>query len=469
MAILGKIRRMYFRDKLPVSEIARRTSLSRNTIKKWLRSPDGAEPKYRRERGEKKITAFVAQLKKALETDAHRPKRDRRTAKKLWEELRAAGFTGNYSRVTEYVRQWRAGVGQGAATKAFVPLKFALGEAFQFDWSEEGLVIGGIYRRLPVAPRAEQTRIVAKLEELLSDLDAGVAELKAAQKKLAQYRQSLLKAAVEGALTTEWRANNTPSETGAQLLERILTERRARWEAKQLAKFKEQGNPPFGKKSSMTITNEEGEEDKEALTYERQDFWETTSNKQLNFLQHIVSMLKVDGKAAVVLPDNVLFEGGAGEKIRRKLLENCDVHTILRLPTGIFYAQGVKANVVFFDARPKDGQTHTKGIWFYDLRTNKHFTLKTRTLKLDDLQDFIACYNPENRHERVANERFKFFSYEELMARDKASLDIFWLKDDSLDNLDDLPPPEVLQQEIIEHLEAALASFRDVAVGLRRS
>ena len=226
-------------------------------------------------------------------------------------------------------------------------------------------------------------------------------------------------------------------------------------------------NPPFGKKSSMTITNEEGEEDKDALTYERQDFWETTSNKQLNFLQHIVSMLKVDGKAAVVLPDNVLFEGGAGEKIRRKLLENCDVHTVLRLPTGIFYAQGVKANVVFFDAKPKDGQIHTKGVWFYDLRTNKHFTLKTRTLKLDDLRDFITCYNPENRHERVATERFKFFSYDDLMARDKASLDIFWLKDDSLDNLDDLPPPDVLQQEIIDHLEAALASFRDVATGLQ--
>jgi type I restriction enzyme M protein len=226
-------------------------------------------------------------------------------------------------------------------------------------------------------------------------------------------------------------------------------------------------NPPFGKKSSMTITNEEGEEDREALTYERQDFWETTSNKQLNFLQHIVSMLKVGGKAAVVLPDNVLFEGGAGEKIRRKLLENCDIHTVLRLPTGIFYAQGVKANVVFFDAKPKDGQIQTQGVWFYDLRTNKHFTLKTRTLKFDDLQDFITCYNPENRHERVATERFKFFSYKELMARDKASLDIFWLKDDSLDNLDDLPPPDVLQQEIIDHLEAALASFRDVAVGLR--
>lgn len=225
-------------------------------------------------------------------------------------------------------------------------------------------------------------------------------------------------------------------------------------------------NPPFGKKSSMTITNEDGEEDKDALTYERQDFWETTSNKQLNFMQHIVSMLNVTGKAAVVLPDNVLFEGGAGEKIRRKLLENCDVHTILRLPTGIFYAQGVKANVVFFDAKPKDGQVHTKGIWFYDLRTNKHFTLKTRTLKLDDLRDFVTCYNPENRHERTETERFKYFSYDELIARDKASLDIFWLKDDSLDNLDDLPPPDVLQQEIIEHLEAALASFRDVAIGL---
>lgn len=225
-------------------------------------------------------------------------------------------------------------------------------------------------------------------------------------------------------------------------------------------------NPPFGKKSSMTITNEEGEEDRDTLTYERQDFWETTSNKQLNFLQHIVSILKPNGKAAVVLPDNVLFEGGIGEKIRRKWLESCDVHTVLRLPTGIFYAQGVKANVVFFDAKPKDGKVHTNGVWFYDLRTNKHFTLKTRTLKLSDLQDFISCYNPKNRQKRQETERFKLFSYEELIARDKASLDIFWLKDDSSDNLDDLPPPDVLQHEIVEHLEAALASFRDVAYGL---
>ncbi len=229
-------------------------------------------------------------------------------------------------------------------------------------------------------------------------------------------------------------------------------------------------NPPFGKKSSMTFTNAEGEDDRESLTYERQDFWTTTSNKQLNFLQHIVSMLGSHGKAAVVLPDNVLFEGGAGEKIRRKWLETCDVHTILRLPTGIFYAQGVKANVVFFDARPKDGLVQTKGVWFYDLRTNRHFTLKTRPLVFDDLREFVDCYNPDNRHlRRASSERFRFYPYDELIARDKASLDLFWLKDNSLDNLADLPPPDVLQQEIIDHLEAALAAFRDVAASLPRT
>jgi type I restriction enzyme M protein len=225
-------------------------------------------------------------------------------------------------------------------------------------------------------------------------------------------------------------------------------------------------NPPFGKKSSMTITNEEGEEEKDALTYERQDFWETTSNKQLNFVQHICTIMKDNGQAAVVLPDNVLFEGGAGEKIRRKLLETCNVHTLLRLPTGIFYANGVKANVVFFDKKPIDGKVHTKGVWVYDLRTNKRFTLKTRPLKTNDMQDFIACYNTENRHERIETERFRYFPYEIIIARDKASLDIFWLRDDSLENLDLLPTPEVLAQEIIDHLEAALNSFRDVAAGL---
>ena len=225
-------------------------------------------------------------------------------------------------------------------------------------------------------------------------------------------------------------------------------------------------NPPFGKKSSMTITNADGEEDRDALIYERQDFWQTTSNKQLNFLQHIVSMLKTTGQAAVVLPDNVLFEGGAGEKIHRKLLETCDVHTLLRLPTGIFYAQGVKANVLFFDNKPKDGKVHTKGVWIYDLRTNMHFTLKTKPLRFEDLQDFIAAYNPGNRHQRAESERFRYFDYETLVARDKASLDLFWLKDDSLEDLDNLPAPDVLAQEIVEHLESALAAFRDVALAL---
>ena len=141
----------------------------------------------------------------------------------------------------------------------------------------------------------------------------------------------------------------------------------------------------------------------------------------------------------------------------------------MRLPTGIFYAQEVKANVVFFDAKPKDGKAHTKGVWFYDLRTNKHFTLKTRQIKRDDLQDSIDCYNAENRHEHKGSERFKFYSYEELVARDKASLDVFWLKDDGLDNLDDLLPPDVLQQQIIDHLEAALSAFKDVADALPRT
>ncbi|MFA6969967.1 MAG: class I SAM-dependent DNA methyltransferase [Gallionella sp.] len=227
-------------------------------------------------------------------------------------------------------------------------------------------------------------------------------------------------------------------------------------------------NPPFGKKSSMTFTNEEGEEDKDALTYERKDFWETTSNKQLNFLQHIVTILKNTGQAAVVVPDNVLFEGGAGEKIRKKLLENCDVHTLLRLPTGIFYANGVKANVLFFDAKPKGGKVRTKGVWIYDLRTNTHFTLKTKPLKHADLLDFVSSYKPGNRHERKESKCFKYFPYNEIIARDKASLDIFCLKDNSLDNLDNLPSPEVLQQQIIEHLEAALASSRKVAIGLQR-
>jgi type I restriction enzyme M protein len=229
-------------------------------------------------------------------------------------------------------------------------------------------------------------------------------------------------------------------------------------------------NPPFGKKSSMTFTNDEGEQDSEDLTYNRQDFWVTTSNKQLNFVQHIRTMLKSDGRAAVVLPDNVLFEGGAGETIRKKLLETTNLHTILRLPTGIFYKQGVKANVLFFDNKPAARDPWTKEIWFYDFRTNIHFTLKKNPLKLEDLHDFISCYNPENIHKRQETYqaetnpegRWRKFSYEELIARDKTSLDITWLKDKSLTDLDNLPDPDILASDIIENLQAGIDSFKEI-------
>lgn len=225
-------------------------------------------------------------------------------------------------------------------------------------------------------------------------------------------------------------------------------------------------NPPFGKKSSITITNEEGEQEKETLTYNRQDFWATTSNKQLNFVQHIRAMLKIDGEAAVVVPDNVLFEGGAGETVRKRLLDMTDLHTILRLPTGLFYAQGVKANVIFFDNRQASKTPWTKEVWIYDLRTNQHFTLKTDPMKYEHLQDFIKCYNPPNRQKRKETERFKKFTYDEIIARDKTSLDIFWLKDDNLGDLENLPDPDILAMEIVENVEAALESFKEVVDGL---
>ena len=219
-------------------------------------------------------------------------------------------------------------------------------------------------------------------------------------------------------------------------------------------------NPPFGKKSSITMTNEEGEEEEEELVYNRQDFWTTSSNKQLNFVQHINTILKATGKAAVVVPDNVLFEGGAGE--------TTNLHTILRLPTGIFYKPGVKANVIFFDKKPASPNMQTKDIWIYDFRTNIHFTLKQHPMTDADLLDFIACYNPANRHERKEtwseqnpDGRWRKFSVDEILKRDKTSLDIFWIKDKSLADLDNLPDPDVLADDIIENLQSALESFKE--------
>lgn len=228
-------------------------------------------------------------------------------------------------------------------------------------------------------------------------------------------------------------------------------------------------NPPFGKKSSITMTNEEGEEEQEDLVYNRQDFWTTSSNKQLNFVQHINTILKATGKAAVVVPDNVLFEGGAGETVRQKLLQTTDLHTILRLPTGIFYKPGIKANVIFFDKKPASPERQTKEVWIYDFRTNIHFTLKQNPMSDGDLRDFVSCYNPANRHKRKEtwsaknpDGRWRKFSVDEILKRDKTSLDIFWIKDKSLADLDNLPDPETLADDIIENLQGALESFQEL-------
>ena len=229
-------------------------------------------------------------------------------------------------------------------------------------------------------------------------------------------------------------------------------------------------NPPFGKKSSTTIISENGKATKEKDIIKREDFWSTTSNKQLNFVQHVKTLLKQNGRAAVVVPDNVLFEGGSGEQIRKKLLHECNVHTLLRLPTGLFYAQGVKANVLFFDRKPASETPWTKQLWIYDLRTNKHFTLKTNSLKRNDLDEFVKCYHPENMNKRVPtwtekhnDGRWRSYDYEDLINRDKTNLDIFWLKDQSLEESENLPEPDILAREIIEDLEAALEQFREIA------
>lgn len=223
-------------------------------------------------------------------------------------------------------------------------------------------------------------------------------------------------------------------------------------------------NPPFGKKSGFKVMNEDGSVDVEKEDYQRPDFIASTANKQINFLQHIMTILKIGGRAAVVVPDNVLFEGGAGEKVRQRLLKEFNLHTVLRLPTGIFYAQGVKANVLFFDKMtPLENGYRTKDVWFYDLRTNMNFTLVTKTLGDDDLKDFIACY--ENRTE---TERFKKYTCEEILARDKTSLDITWIKDASLTDLENLPEPDVLAQSIVANLQEALDAFRNVETELTR-
>jgi type I restriction enzyme M protein len=175
----------------------------------------------------------------------------------------------------------------------------------------------------------------------------------------------------------------------------------------------------------------------------------------------------------VVLPDNVLFEGGAGETIRLRLLHECDLHTLLRLPTGIFYAQGVKANVLFFERRAGSAQAATKRLWVYDLRTNQHFTLKTKPLQPADLEEFVALYKPGAIAERQptwseANPegRWRAYELEELLARDKINLDLFWLKDDALLDSDNLPDPDRIAAEIADDLRSALEQMEALLADL---
>jgi type I restriction enzyme M protein len=228
-------------------------------------------------------------------------------------------------------------------------------------------------------------------------------------------------------------------------------------------------NPPFGKKGSIITVDDEGELERERQVVSRPDFWQETTNKQLNFVQHVFTMLKIDGRAAVVVPDNVLFEGGTGEKIRRRLLETCDVHTLLRLPTGIFYKPGVKANVLFFDKKPGSDKAWTKKLWIYDLRTNVHYTLKQNPISRTDFDEFVESCKPGMRHARKANwseanpgGRWRCFDYDDLVKRDKLNLDIFWLKDESLEDSENLPEPEVIAAEIADDLQTALEQFRAI-------
>jgi type I restriction enzyme M protein len=225
-------------------------------------------------------------------------------------------------------------------------------------------------------------------------------------------------------------------------------------------------NPPFGKKSSFTIIAEDGRRQTDKISYERQEFWATTSNKQLNFVQHVYSMLKDTGRAAIVVPDNVLFEGGAGEKIRRALLERCDLHTLLRLPTGIWYSTGVKANVLFFDKKPVTKIPATKEVWVYDLRSGRHFSLRQNPIRTEDLRDFVDSYRADDLARRNETSHFRRFKYSEILKRDKANLDIQWQYDPL--NAPHDGTPQALMKEILADLEEAMTEFAAVEIDIGR-
>jgi type I restriction enzyme M protein len=214
-------------------------------------------------------------------------------------------------------------------------------------------------------------------------------------------------------------------------------------------------NPPFGRRTTKV-----GDSNGSAAEIARSDLWAFTSNKQLNFLQHIVTMLDTDGRAAVIVPDNVLFERGkAAETIRRELLDQCAVHTMLRLPTGIFYAQSVKANVLFFEKPAPSEVPATEALWVYDLRTDRRFTRKARPLTRDDLSGFLDAYQPgEPRTKRTESVRFRCWEFEELTIRPELNLDVWAnLGHGAIDA--EFETPEAVAERIVTLTNAALDSF----------
>ena len=225
-------------------------------------------------------------------------------------------------------------------------------------------------------------------------------------------------------------------------------------------------NPPFGTKGTARGPEED---DTPSLpsAQSRPDLVITTSNKQLNFLQHAVSMLEDGGRCAIVVPDNVLFEGGAGEAVRRQLLKSCHVHTLLRLPPGIFYAQGVKANVLFFDKR---GSAPDDALWVYDLRTAKHFTLRQRPIQRSDFDEFVDLYADGSEAARrrraagAASDRWRAYSHQSLLQREKINLDLSWLREEFASASEaSLAAPAEIADSIAADLRAALERFDAVA------
>lgn len=221
-------------------------------------------------------------------------------------------------------------------------------------------------------------------------------------------------------------------------------------------------DPPFGKKSSGGSKNKE--------TYERQDFWKITSDKHLNFVQHVNTLLRIDGKAVIIVPDNVLFAKG-GKIIRENLLKHCDFHTILRLPTGILHKPNSLASILFFDrkrARP-DGKAWTERIWVYDLRAEKFFTPKKNPICESDFDDFIKCFNAKNIHDRKKSKRFKSFSYRTIMKRENTNMNFpTWIEDEETKKLKNLPPPKILGAKILDNLQSTVTSMTKLMLELEK-